>query len=118
MNILVKHVKGVHVVQLNGELDMGRIDILNEHMEPYLIEKVSPGIIIDMGELLFVDSTGVGALLSICTQLNNLGTPFYIVNLTEDVAEVFDILGLSMATGEEHFKFRTAEEALTYLLME
>nr|WP_267879693.1 STAS domain-containing protein [Caldalkalibacillus mannanilyticus] len=71
----------------------------------------------DMNELIFVDSTGVGALLNICNQLSALSTPFYFVNLTSDVSEVFDILGLSMAIGEEHFNFHSTEEALSHLVM-
>lgn len=30
MNITIKNVKGVQVVQLKGEIDMGSVDLLNE----------------------------------------------------------------------------------------
>jgi anti-anti-sigma factor len=117
MNITLKKVKGIQIVKLKGELDLASVDILTEGVEVLLSKSIKEGIIFDMSELSLIDSSGIGALIYICNQLITSSTPFYLVDITTDVEDVFSILGLSMAIGEEHFNYRTAEEALSDLLI-
>ena len=90
------------VISLVGELDIATVDTFKKS-----IDDASEGaqrIILDMAKLSFVDSTGVGGLLNVVKGLKKNNLPVKITNVSPDVYEVFDLLGLPMLLGREIFE--------------
>jgi stage II sporulation protein AA (anti-sigma F factor antagonist) len=106
---------GVYIVSFDGELDMGTTEQLESVMTTILLSNTLKGIIFNFAKLEFVDSTGVGKLLSYFQELMARNLPFCLIELTQEVQEVFEILGLPFVIGQERFQ-KNLDEALVYTL--
>lgn len=110
LNINVKDLNNVFHVQLEGELDMGGIEEINKEMCPiFAAAKDLKGVIIDMEKLMFIESSGVANLIATCKQLEASSTPFYFVNISPNVNEIFDLLAIPDILGNEHFQYSLEE---------
>jgi anti-sigma B factor antagonist len=86
--------EGPSIVSLVGELDLGTIP----RMEGALLEQVTqrPAVLVDLSELAFIDSSGIGILIQALRSAN--GTPVRIlVGPGSQVERVFEIAGISQA---------------------
>jgi len=83
---------GRAVVALVGECDLA----VREELTGALLQAVesSPVVEVDLGDLQFIDSTGVHALVSAHHAAQRDGTSFYVVNAHGPVAHVLDITGV------------------------
>ncbi|WP_286885450.1 STAS domain-containing protein [Aneurinibacillus sp. UBA3580] len=115
MEIKLETTMGIHIMHFDGELDMGTTDRLEKAMEEILSAEFLKGVIFNFTHLSFVDSTGVGKLLNFFHKLMNRDLPFYLVGLTPDVEDVFDILGLPLVIGQERFRYQLEEAVATIL---
>ena len=90
------------VLSLAGELDIATVDKFKK-----MVDEARDGIsgmVLDMAQLSFVDSTGVGGLLNVVKSLKNDNINVKVHNVSEEVYEVFDLLGLPMLLGKEVFE--------------
>ena len=90
------------VLSLVGELDIATVDKFKK-----MVDEARDGIsgmVLDMAKLSFVDSTGVGGLLNVVKSLKNDNINVKVHNVSEEVYEVFDLLGLPMLLGKEVFE--------------
>jgi len=90
------------VLRVAGELDLSTVPEFKTFYEKH--KPINGLIVFDLAGLEFVDSTGVGSLLAIWKDLNQNQQPFSVCNLSEDVYEVLDVMGVPAFLGEEHFK--------------
>lgn len=60
-----------------------------------LIEKEKTSIVIDGEDLEYIDSTGLGVLMSIYKKMNEKNLNFEIMNLKPNIYKLFDITGLN-----------------------
>ena len=90
-----------NVLDLIGELDIATVEKFKKSVEEAKVG--ADGIILNMEKLSFVDSTGVGGLLNIVKNLKNSNLEVKILNVSTEVYEVFDLLGLPMLLGKEVF---------------
>jgi anti-sigma B factor antagonist len=74
---------------------------------PKLRAETANHVILDMGEVTFLDSAGVGALVSIFVSRRNQGKSFALAALTPQATAVVTVAGLQNLL---HI-FKTAEEA-------
>jgi len=86
---------------LEGALDISTVQIFKDEVKN--IHKVTE-LIIDFNELSFIDSTGIGSLNQVLNMLNEVKTIFTIKNISEDVYEVLELLGLVEIFGKEIFE--------------
>ncbi len=89
------------VLRLTGELDIATVDIFKKGVESARVGAAS--VVLDMAELSFVDSTGVGGLLNVVKNLKNDGIEVKVCNVSAEVCEVFDLLGLPLLLGKSVF---------------
>jgi anti-sigma B factor antagonist len=85
---------GVSTVALAGELDLSTIP----RMEIPLLEPLEqrPGVLVDLSELEFIDSSGIGVLIRAFQGAN--GTPMSLLIEPESVVDrIFRIAGISEA---------------------
>ena len=90
---------GATHLELVGELDLSTIDPLKLRLE--LVEKEEPAVmVVDLRRVTFMDSMGLGILLSHRLQAKQAGRRFVLVEGPEQVQKVFDITGV-----REHFEW-------------
>jgi anti-anti-sigma factor len=102
LDIITSESGGQKVISLIGELDIATVDAFKKSIDD--ASEGAQGITLDMAKLSFVDSTGVGGLLNVVKSLKKMNLPVKIMNVSTDVYEVFDLLGLPMLLGGEIFE--------------
>jgi stage II sporulation protein AA (anti-sigma F factor antagonist) len=85
------HVKVVH---LNGELDEVSIEKLKTYIDPILEDKNVTKLIFDFANLEFINSKGIGYLVSVHTHLAKDGRTLIIAAAVEPVMDVISLVGL------------------------
>ncbi|MEU4426687.1 STAS domain-containing protein [Actinoplanes sp. NPDC024001] len=95
MNI-VKHTatNGSTTLTLTGDLDMATADLLDQHVTSTLTEARPAGLVIDVTNLHFCDSTGVHALIRARRQAHQHGTTFQVTNPKGITRRTFQITGV------------------------
>ena len=85
--------KGFTVVEFRGELTMESFT----DVKSFVLELVNHGIkdiIIDLSWVSCVDSSGLGALISIMTSINKVKGSLSLVGLTDRVKDLLDVTRL------------------------
>lgn len=91
MTDTLEMIDGVAVVLLAGEsLDASNTKQFKRKIEPVL--KASSKVVFDMQQLKFVDSSGLGAMLSCLRQLNAAGGDLKLCCMTKPVRLVFELV--------------------------
>jgi anti-anti-sigma factor len=81
-------------IQLTGELDLETAPSLVAAFEGLLDDR-PPKITMDLTRLMFVDSSGLGALVACWRRAQQAGTALTITNPQEDVSLSLEITGLN-----------------------
>ena len=94
-----KHVS----IKLKGDLD---IEVTEIFEEIYGIVNPFTHIELDMEEVLFVDSTGIGLLMNLINSVkqNQEKTEIRMTNIQPLIRDVFEMLQLDKILGEDVFK--------------
>jgi anti-sigma B factor antagonist len=91
MEIATETIGDVTVVVLPGEqLDAGNAKEFKRDVAPLL--EPCRKVIFDLGELRFVDSSGLGAILSCLRQLNAKGGDLKLCAMTKPVRALFELV--------------------------
>lgn len=88
-------------VSLVGDLDIDGTEVMEEQLLPLLQEYKQ--ILINFEEVPFVDSSGIGLLMNLVKVLKEKNIEVTIVNVRQDVTEVFELLQLQDILGKEVF---------------
>ena len=80
-------------VLLEGELDISTADKLKEHLHKLADEKIID-IKIDLSNLDYIDSTGLGVMIGVLKKLKIEDKEIYILNPKNNVKKIFTITGL------------------------
>lgn len=81
-------------IELRGEFDIAGVDQFEqvvERLDLSVIERVQ----LDFQEILLIDSTGIGSLLNFASTMTDKGTTVEIININEDIRDIFSIIGVS-----------------------
>jgi anti-sigma B factor antagonist len=84
---------GWHTLRLVGEVDLAASILLHEVIERVCAIAVD-GIVLDLSEVSFIDSTGVCAVLVLHERCTEQGTELRISSGSKVVQRVFEIAGL------------------------
>lgn len=92
----VKHrlYNGTLYVVLSGELDQHSADYVRSRLDEVFMTNKSKQVIVDLSELEFMDSTGIGVLLGRYKKLKEFGVPIYICNPSSHAEKIFKMTGL------------------------
>ena len=117
MDMGVEKLEGVTVVALQGEiLDAGNAKAFKREIGPVI--EADARVVFDMGCLQFVDSSGLGAILSCLRQLNALGGDLKLCGMSKPVRALFELVRMHRIfeifnTVEEAVRaFQTSNEAV------
>ncbi|MFB3851623.1 MAG: STAS domain-containing protein [Acidobacteriota bacterium] len=85
----------VTVIQLSGRITLGSGDV---KLRDKLVEELEKGkkkIVLDLGEVSFMDSAGLGELVAAYTSAKRHGAQVKLSNLTKKIDDLLDITRLS-----------------------
>ena len=82
--------KGTNILIGSQNLDAGNVKSFMEQIAPPLNEFDT--VLIDMSQLSFVDSSGLGALLSCLRTMNNKGGQLKLFALAKPVQTLFELV--------------------------
>lgn len=86
--------QGVMTVTLGGELDERSARETREYLDASIKNYRFDRMIIDFGEVDFMDSTGIGVLLGRYNLLKSEGAELCVTKLNKQIDKVFRISGL------------------------
>lgn len=93
MNINFNEEKDNWDVDLTGEVDIYTANELKDELN-IAIEERPKNLVINMQNLDYIDSTGLGILIGILKRLKQKQSDIYIVNTKPNVRKIFTITGL------------------------
>lgn len=91
---------GQYRLKLSGELDLAVVPQLQAAVEPVL-RRTDMELILDLEDLTYIDSTGIGIIVSILKTRDSVKAPFYVRNIPPSVRRLFDMTGLTGYLKEE-----------------
>jgi anti-sigma B factor antagonist len=95
MELLVSRqsVAGTPVLSVKGEVDVYSAPALSDNLTQ-LLDEGSATIVVDLTEVAFLDSTGLGALIAARTASDKAGGALAIVCTQDRILKLFTITGL------------------------
>ncbi|MBI4445467.1 MAG: STAS domain-containing protein [Acidobacteria bacterium] len=94
MRIETRAKDGVTIVDLHGKITIGEgnVEIRNKVRE--LLQSGKKKILINLGDVSYMDSSGIGELVSCYTSVTNQGGQLKLLNLTQKLEELLAITKL------------------------
>lgn len=93
MEIVLKQKGTSYLIGVKGDLDLYNASGLKEAFAG-LVKKGVNRIIIDLGEVVYLDSSGIGVLIHICTISTRCGLRLAMVNIGGPVRKVIELTRL------------------------
>ena len=81
-------------ISIDGELDEHTSSYTREEMDKAFGSGIFKQIIIDLSELDFMDSTGIGVLIGRYKKMKDRNIPIYICNPSSHAEKIFKMTGL------------------------
>lgn len=93
MSFKISDQDGVTLVEVDGELTVGN----RERFKQVVLERVESGerkFVMDFGESSYIDSTGLGALVSLSRKIREAGGRMRLTGLNDDLLTLFELTRL------------------------
>src|SRR5262245_57908212 len=85
--------RNVWVLSLEGRLDAEQVAEFKKTLSAFLKEE-APHIVLDLKSLVFIDSTGLGSLISFLRRLEEKGGSLSLIHLNKEVESILEITRL------------------------
>jgi anti-sigma B factor antagonist len=94
VKISTRQVDGVTVLDMSGRITLGEGSVqLRDHVRD-LLSKGQKHILLNLGDVTYIDSSGIGELVSAFTTVKNQGGELKLLNLTRKVHDLLQITKL------------------------
>ncbi|MTI79374.1 MAG: anti-sigma F factor antagonist [Firmicutes bacterium] len=87
--------ENILVVRLAGELDLGSADTLRTEMDDALDSSQLRHIILNLADVTYIDSTGLGVMLGRYKKVSKYGGKMALVNPQPQVKKILELSGLT-----------------------
>jgi anti-sigma B factor antagonist len=94
MKVNTRQVDGVTVMDLSGRITLGEGSVVLRDAVRDLLSKGSKKILANLAEVNYIDSSGIGELVSAFTTVRNQGGELKLLNLTQKVHDLLQITKL------------------------
>jgi len=95
MQTTARQVGGVTVVDISGRITLGEGNVILREIVRDLAEKGAKAIVLNLGEVQYVDSSGIGELVKAHTTIRNQGGQLKLTNLNQRVHDLLEMTRLS-----------------------
>jgi anti-sigma B factor antagonist len=89
-----RQVNGITVVDMSGRITLGEGSVILRDAIKDLIGKGQKKILLNLGDVTYIDSSGIGELVSAFTSVRNQGGELKLLNLTKKVHDLLQITKL------------------------
>jgi anti-sigma B factor antagonist len=94
MKTSTRQLNGVTVVDLSGRITLGEGSVVLRDTIRDLIAKGEKKILLNLGDVTYIDSSGIGELVSAFTAVRKEGGELKLLNLTKKVHDLLQITKL------------------------
>jgi anti-sigma B factor antagonist len=94
MKASTRQIDGVTIVDLSGRITLGEGSVILRDTVRDLIGKGNKRILLNLGDVNYIDSSGIGELVSAFTTVRNQGGELKLLNLTKKVHDLLQITKL------------------------
>jgi anti-sigma B factor antagonist len=95
MKTATREVGSVTVVDISGRITLGEGNVILREIVRDLAEKGKKAVVLNLGEVQYMDSSGVGELVKAHTTTRNQGGHFKLANLNKRVHDLLEMTRLS-----------------------
>ena len=89
-----RQVDGITVVDLSGRITLGEGSVVLRDAVRDLLAKGEKKMLLSLGNVTYIDSSGIGELVSAFTTVRNQGGELKLLNLTKKVHDLLQITKL------------------------
>jgi anti-sigma B factor antagonist len=94
MKVSTRQVDGITILDLSGRITLGEGSVQLRDSVRDLLSKGSKHILLNLGDVNYIDSSGIGELVSGYTTVRNQGGELKLLNLTKKVHDLLQITKL------------------------
>ena len=94
MKFKSRQVDGVTILDLSGRITLGEGSVVLRDAVQDALSKGSKQILLNLGNVDYIDSSGIGELVSAFTSVKNSGGALKLLNLTKKVHDLLQITKL------------------------
>jgi anti-sigma B factor antagonist len=94
MKASTRQVDGITVVDLSGRITLGEGSVVLRDAVRDLLAKGEKRLLLNLGDVTYIDSSGIGELVSAFTTVRNQGGELKLLNLTKKVHDLLQITKL------------------------
>ena len=94
MKASTRQVDGVTIVDLSGRITLGEGSVILRDTIKDLLGKGQKKILLNLGDVSYIDSSGIGELVSAFTSVRNQGGELKLLHLTKKVHDLLQITKL------------------------
>ncbi len=89
-----REVDGITIVDCSGRITLGEGSVVLRDAVKDLLGKAQKKILLNLGDVNYIDSSGIGELVSAYTTVKNQGGELKLLNLTKKVHDLLQITKL------------------------
>ena len=89
-----RQIDGVTIVDCSGRITLGEGSVVLRDSVKDLLTKGQKKILLNLGDVNYIDSSGIGELVSAYTTVRNQGGELKLLNLTKKVHDLLQITKL------------------------
>ena len=94
MKLKTRQIDGVTIMDCSGRITLGEGSVQLRDAVRDLLSKGSKKILLNLGDVTYIDSSGIGELVSAFTTVRNQGGDLKLLNLTKKVHDLLQITKL------------------------
>jgi anti-sigma B factor antagonist len=94
MKVSTRQIDGVTILDLSGRITLGEGSVQLRDAVRDLLAKGSKKILLNLGDVNYIDSSGIGELVSAYTTVRNQSGDLKLLNLTKKVHDLLQITKL------------------------
>ncbi len=94
MKASTRQVDGITIVDLSGRITLGEGSVVLRDTIKDLLSKGQKKILLNLGDVSYIDSSGIGELVSAFTSVRNQGGELKLLHLTKKVHDLLQITKL------------------------
>src|SRR5689334_21715093 len=94
MKASTRQADGITLVDLSGRITLGERSVILRDTVRDLVAKDNKKILLNLGDVNYIDSSGIGELVSAFTSVRNQGGELKLLNLTKKVHDLLQITKL------------------------
>ncbi len=94
MKVSTRQVDGITILDMSGRITLGEGSVTLRDAVRDVLAKGTKQILLNLGEITYIDSSGIGELVSAFTTVKNSGGELKLLNLTKKVHDLLQITKL------------------------